>query len=225
LTGSITTATVNSFKQQLMMACHCFMTTNTQTGNTINSNNLINQLTATGNLVVGMAVSGTDVPSNTFIAYIVNSTAIVMSNNATGATQTSITFTGDVFKMALIKAGETGTYNNAITNYNQLTGNSDEVSGTNYTAGGYTLTNVTPTVPDSNTAITTFSVNPTWTTATIAANGAMIYNATTIARFGNGYSNNTVSNHDFGGEQQVTAGTFTVSLPAANGTVGLLRIA
>lgn len=227
--GVITTATVNSFKQQLLEGGHNFMASNTQTGTTTNANNTITALTSTVPLVIGMQVTAAaNVATNTFVAYIINSTACQISNTATGTGAISLNFTADTFKLALIKFNPTGTYDRSITTYAQLTGNTDEVSGTGYTAGGFTLTNVSPTVPDSNTAITTFSVNPSWTSATIDAAGAMIYNngisTLGLARFGNGIANNTVSNHDFGGEQKVTNGTFTVTIPAANGTVGLLRI-
>jgi hypothetical protein len=225
MVGSITTATVNSFKQQLLQGGHCFQATLAQTGNTITTNNLINNCTSTSNLMVGMLVSSTHTPSNTFIAYFVNSTAFVMSNNATGSAQETITVSGDVFKMALIKSTPTGTYDRLITTYTQLTGNTDEVSGAGYAAGGFTLTNINPSIPDSNTAITSFTTNPSWTTATISANGAMLYNGTAIARFGNGSSNNTIANYDFGATQSVTGGTFTVTIPTANGTAAILRVA
>ena len=222
--AGITTNMTNSFRQEVMQGAHNFQATLTQTGNTINTNNLINQLTSTANLVTGMNVSGTNIPSNTFIGYIVNSTAVVVSNNSTGAGQPSITFTADTFKLALIKFGMAGTYDKTTSNYANVTTNSDEVSGTGYTAGGFTLTNVNPSVPDSNTAITNFSVNPSWTTATIDAAGCIIYNATSPGRIGT-TTNRAVSLHDFGGEQKVTAGTFTVNMPTANGTAAILRLA
>src|SRR5437763_9559114 len=85
--------------------------------------------------------------------------------------------TGHVFKIALIKVSPAGTYGAASTNYSNITGNSDEASGTGYTAGGTALTNVTPTT-SGTTALTNFSPNPAWTTATISATGCMIYNTT-----------------------------------------------
>ena len=123
---------------------------------------------------------------------------------------------GNTFKMALIKSGMAGTYGAASTNYSNITGNSDEASGTGYTAGGATLTRVNPT-SSGTTAYTTFSSPVTWSTATISAAACMIYNTTN--------SNSSVSIHDFGGTVSSTAGTFTVTLPTADASNAILRIA
>ena len=122
---------------------------------------------------------------------------------------------GNTFKMALIKSGMAGTYGAASTNYSNITGNSDEASGTGYTAGGATLTRVDPT-SSGTTAYTTFSSPVTWSTATISAAACMIYNTTN--------SNSSVSIHDFGGTVSSTAGTFTVTLPTADASNAILRI-
>lgn len=124
---------------------------------------------------------------------------------------------GNTFKMALIKSGMAGTYGAASTNYSNITGNSDEPanSGT-YSAGGATLTRVDPT-SSGTTAYTTFSSPVTWTTATLSAAACMIYNTTN--------SNSSVSVHDFGGTVSSTAGTFTVTLPTADASNAILRIA
>lgn len=124
--------------------------------------------------------------------------------------------TGNSFKIALIKVGPAGTYGAASTNYSNITGNSDEVTGTGYSAGGVTLTNVTPTT-SGTTAYTTFSPNPSWTSATFSTTACMIYNSTN--------SNRSTSTHDFGGTQTVTAGTFTVVMPTADASNAILRIA
>lgn len=124
--------------------------------------------------------------------------------------------TGNTFKMALIKVSPAGTYGAASTNYSNITGNSDEVSGTGYSAGGTALTNVTPTT-SGTTAYWTFSPNPSWTSATFSTTACMIYNSSS--------SNRSVSTHDFGGTQTVTAGTFTVVMPTADASNAILRIA
>lgn len=124
--------------------------------------------------------------------------------------------TGNTFKMALIKVSPTGTYGAASTNYSNITGNSDEVTGTGYTAGGTTLTNVTPTT-SGTTAYWTFSPNPSWTSATFSTTACMIYNST------NG--NRACYTGDFGGTQTVAAGTFTVVMPTADASNAILRIA
>src|SRR5262245_14043907 len=82
--------------------------------------------------------------------------------------------TGNVFKIALFQS--TATLSNATTAYAA----SNEASGTGYSAGGNTLTNVTPTL-STNTAVTDFQ-DTTWTTSTITARGALIYNSTNANR-------------------------------------------
>lgn len=123
--------------------------------------------------------------------------------------------TGNAFSMALIKVGPAGTYGAASTNYSNITGNSDEVTGAGYTAGGTALVNVTPTT-SGTTSFWTFSPNPSWTSASFSTTACMIYNTT------NG--NRAVSTHDFGGTQTVTSGTFTVVMPTANASNAILRI-
>jgi hypothetical protein len=127
--------------------------------------------------------------------------------------------TGHAMKIALGKVSPTGTYGAATVNYSDLTGNSDEVTGTGYTAGGYAITaanNITP-LSSGTTAYTTPGVNPSWTTATFSATGAIMYNSSA--------SNKAVYVGDFGGTQTVTAGTFTILMPTNNSSTALLRIA
>lgn len=123
--------------------------------------------------------------------------------------------TGHTFKMALIKGSHTGTYGAASTNYSNITGNSDEASGTGYTVGGATLTSVTP-VTSGTTALCDFT-DPSWTTATFTADGCMIYNSSA--------SNKAVYVGSFGSTQTVSAGTFTVVLPAADASNAVIRLA
>ncbi len=123
--------------------------------------------------------------------------------------------TGNAFKVALIKHTPTGTYGAASTNYSNITGNSDEASGTGYSSGGATLTSVTPTT-SGTTAYGDFS-DVSWTTATIDADGMMIYNSTN--------SNKAVGCCDFGGEQKSTAGTFTIVFPTPDASNAIIRIA
>lgn len=125
--------------------------------------------------------------------------------------------TGDTFKIALLKSASagTGTYGAASTNYSDITGNSDETSGTGYTAGGNTLTNVTPT-SDSTTAITDFA-DTTWSSASFTTSGAMIYNSSA--------SNEAVAVLSFGGDQTVSSGDFQIQFPAAAANTAIIRIA
>lgn len=122
---------------------------------------------------------------------------------------------GNTFKLAMIKVGMAGTYGAASTNYSNITGNSDEVTGTGYSAGGGTLTRVDPTT-SGTTAYTDFA-DLVFTTATISATAAMIYNSTS--------SNRAVSVHDFGGTKTSTAGDFTIVFPTPDATNAILRIA
>ena len=122
--------------------------------------------------------------------------------------------TGDTYKIALIKPSPSGTYGAGTTNYSDLTGNSDEITGTGYTVGGVALVDVTPTL-DTNTAIITFGSNPAWPTATFSCAGALIYNTSK--------SNKAVAVFSLGGTQTVTGANFTLTLPAAAAATALIR--
>ena len=90
-----------------------------------------------------------------------------------------------------------------------------QATGTNYSAGGNALTNVTPALSGS-TAICDFA-DLTFGTATVTARGCLIYNST------NG--NKAIAVIDFGGEKTSTAGNFTIVFPAANATAAIIRLA
>lgn len=122
---------------------------------------------------------------------------------------------GDTFKLAMTKVGMAGTYGAATTNYSDITGNSDEVSGTGYTTGGASLTRIDPT-SSGTTAFTDFA-DLVFSTATISATAALIYNSTE--------SDAAVSVHDFGGTKTSTAGDFTIQFPAADASNAILRLA
>ena len=123
---------------------------------------------------------------------------------------------GDTFKIALIRASQVGTYGAATTSYSDLTGNSDEVTGTGYTAGGETLTKIDPT-SSGTTGYLDFG-DASWTSATFTAAGALIYNDTATG-------DPAVCVLSFGGDQSVTASTFTVQFPAAGASTAIIRIA
>lgn len=117
--------------------------------------------------------------------------------------------TGDVFKIALYTSS--ATLGATTTAYSAT----NEVTGTGYTAGGNTLTNVTPT-SSGTTAFTDFA-DTTWSSATITARGALIYNSSK--------SNKAVAVLDFGSDKTSTAGDFTIIFPAADATNAIIRIA
>ena len=127
------------------------------------------------------------------------------------------TFGTDTFKLALIKSGESGTYGASTTNYSDVTGNSDEISNTgNYSAGGADLTSVTVTGGSSaSTAFVDFD-NVQFTSATIDANGAIIYNSSE--------GNKAVAIINFGSTQSSDNGTFTVTMPAPGTSSAIIRI-
>jgi len=133
------------------------------------------------------------------------------------ATHDFTTTTGNVFKIALFRATASiaGTYGAATTNYSEMTGDSDEATGTGYVAGGNTLTNVTPT-STGTTAFTDFA-DTTWSTATITASGALIYNSSA--------SNASVAVLDFGADKTSTAGDFTIIFPTDDASNAIIRIA
>lgn len=129
-------------------------------------------------------------------------------NFGTGVVRASTA--ADTFKIALYTSS--ATLDATTTAYTT----SGEVVGTGYTAGGNTLTiSVVPT-SSGTTAYLSFS-NTSWTTATITARGALIYNST--------QSNAAVAILDFGSDKTSTAGTFTIVFPTADATDAIIRIA
>ena len=125
--------------------------------------------------------------------------------------------TGDTFKIALYTSSVTlGASTTDYSSTNEIT----NTSGTAYTAGGASLTSVTP-VADSTTAVCDFA-DVSWTSASFTANGCLIYNTTT----GTGSSTtDSVCAIAFGGDKTVSSGTFTVQFPAAAAATAILRIA
>ena len=116
---------------------------------------------------------------------------------------------GNTFRMALYTSSATLS---AATTVYTTTG---EVVGTGYTAGGNTLTKVDPAL-SGTTGFIDFS-NTTWTSATFTARGALIYNST------NG--NKAVAVLDFGGDKDVSNGTFSISFPTPSSSSAIIRIA
>jgi hypothetical protein len=116
---------------------------------------------------------------------------------------------GHVFKIALFTSS--ATLDATTTTYSTT----NEVVGTGYTAGGFTLTNVDPST-SGTTAMATFSINPNWGGSSFSASQALIYNTSN--------SNKAVAVLDFGGVQTVTAGSFVINLPGVTSTTALLRL-
>lgn len=118
----------------------------------------------------------------------------------------------DALKAALYLAS--ATINAATTVY----GTAGEVTGTNYAAGGVAVTNATPPSDSGTTAFWTPSASIAYANVTlsVAFDAVLIYNAT--------QGNKAVSVHTFG-SQTVTAGNFTLTMPANDAANALLRIA
>ena len=116
---------------------------------------------------------------------------------------------GNSFKLALYTSS--ATMSAATTAYSAT----NEASGTNYTAGGAALTNITP-VSSGTTALADFA-DLTFSNATITARGCLIYNDTN--------SDKAVAVLDFGGDKTSTAGDFTIQFPAADASNAIIRIA
>jgi len=118
--------------------------------------------------------------------------------------------TGDTFKLALYD--NSASFTAATTAYTSV--NEVGNSGT-YAAGGGALTNVTPTT-SGTTAFADFA-DITFTSATITAYGALIYNSTASG-------DPVVVVLDFGGAKTSTSGDFQVVFPTADATNAIIRI-
>jgi hypothetical protein len=119
---------------------------------------------------------------------------------------------GNTFKIALFTSDASlGAGTTAYSTSNEITNS----SGTAYTAGGATLTSVTPTT-SGTTALCDFA-DVSFTSATFTANGALIYNDT--------QSDKAVAVIAFGGDKTVTSGTFTIQFPTADASNAIIRIA
>ena len=122
---------------------------------------------------------------------------------------------GDTFKLAL--HDNNAAFTAATTDYTAT----DEVGDSgSYAAGGGTLTNVNPS-SSGTTAFTDFD-DLTFTSATITARGALIYNTTEGSGTG---TTNTVVVLDFGSDKTSTAGDFQIAFPTADASNAIIRIA
>ena len=129
--------------------------------------------------------------------------------HAFGTTVVRGATTADTFYMALYTSS--ATLDATTTAYTAT----NETSGTGYVAGGQALTTVAPT-SSGTTAFLDFD-DETWTTASITARGALIYNST--------QSNKAVAVLDFGADKTSTNGDFTVVFPTADASNAIIRIA
>ena len=121
------------------------------------------------------------------------------------------TSTGDVFKLALYT--NSASFTAATTAY---TATNEVGNSGSYAAGGGSLVNVTPTT-SGTTAFADFD-DLAFTSATITARGALIYNSSAAG-------NPTVAVLDFGSDKTSTTGTFTIQFPTADASNAIIRIA
>lgn len=136
---------------------------------------------------------------------------ILSGIHALGTTVTRGGTTADTIKAALYVT--TATIGAATTAYSAT----NEVSGTNYTAGGATVTNATAPTTSGTTAIWTPSASISWSTVTLATafDCVLLYNST--------QSNKAIAAYTFGA-QTVTAGNFTLTMPTNDATHALIQL-
>ena len=125
---------------------------------------------------------------------------------------------GDTFKLALYAEGSGGKSSTTATlgfGTTAFTTTGEIASSGTYATGGGSLTRVDPTT-SSTTAFTDFA-DLSFTTATITAMGALIYNSSD--------SNKAVCVLDFTSNKTSTSGTFTIQFPTADANNAIIRIA
>lgn len=125
------------------------------------------------------------------------------------ATHNFLASGGHTFKFALYTPS--ATLNEATTAYSAT----NEVSSANYTAGGFTLTNVNPST-SGTTVMVTFSANPTWNNVSFTTSQGLIYNSSA--------SNKAVGVLDFGGSIVVASGNVSITIPSVTPTTALIRL-
>jgi len=223
-----------SFKVGLLNGVFNFQTGTgaTFTGSTVGTTTLTVTAVAYGTLYIGMGVTTSAAP-NTTIGYI---TAYGTGTGGVGtytlsatSTVSSTSMVGGAFFIALYT--NTATFDSTTAIYTAT----NEVTGTGYTATGNQLSvSVTPSPagPTWSGANTTAYINfsdTTWTTATITARGALIYQNATLTIGGSSLIRPTCAVLDFGSDKSSSASNFTIQFPAIGssptGSTAIIRIA
>ena len=223
-----------SFKVGLLNGVFNFQTATgcTFTGSTVGTTTLTVSAVASGTLYIGMGITTSAAP-NTTIGYI---TAYGTGNGGAGtytlsatSTVSSTSMVGGAFFIALYT--NTATFDSTTAIYTAT----NEVTGTGYTATGNQLsvsTTPSPAGPTWSGANTTAYINfsdTTWTTATITARGALIYQNATLTIGGSSLIRPTCAVLDFGSDKSSSASNFTIQFPAVGssptGSTAILRIA
>ena len=117
---------------------------------------------------------------------------------------------GDTFRIALYS--NSASFTAATTAYT----NTNEITGTGYTAKGNSLTRVDPST-SGTTAFTDFS-DSTWTSSTLTARGALVFNDSASG-------DPSVIVLDFTADKSSSSGDFTIVFPAADASNAIIRIA
>ena len=202
---AITQAICGSFKQELLDGVHDFggVFTGSISGTTLTVSAVTN-----GVLTVGSAISGTGITAGTKITAYGSGTGgagtytVDISQTVASTTITS----GDTFKIALYTSS--ASLDSSTTVYSS----SNESSGPGYTAGGGTLTNLGTSL-SGTTAYLSWD-NYTWSSATISAYGALIYNTSK--------NNAAVAVLSFGATYSSTNGNFQITFPANTSSTAVI---
>lgn len=220
---AITSAVCDSFKVQALQSVHDFSNISL-TAASVAAGTGVYTITSSApgasngyaGLTVVFAGFGTSANNGTFKITASSATTLTTTNsNSANSGAMGTTQIGDVFKLALYTAS--ATMSKTTTNY--VVTNEVGNSGT-YAAGGGTLVSTTP-VLSTDTACCLFATL-SFTTATIAAEGCMIYNSSKVLNATGGAA---VIVLDFGGVQTSTAGTFTITFPAQTAGNAILQLA
>jgi hypothetical protein len=202
---AITQAIPGSLKQELLNHVHDFgaVVTGAISGTTLTVSAVTN-----GVLAVGSFLSGSGVTAGTYITALGTGTGGAGTYTVSASqTVSSTTITsGDTFKIALYTSS--ANLSSATTAYTT----SGESSGTGYTAGGATLTNLGTSL-SGTTAYLSWN-DYTWSSATISAAGALIYNSSR--------NNAAVAVLSFGAVYSSTNGNFTITFPANTSSTAVI---
>jgi hypothetical protein len=224
-----------SFKVGLMNGVFNFQTGTgaTFTGSTAGSTTLTVSAVASGTIYIGMGVTtGTGVSLTTIgyiTAYGTGTGGVGTYTLSASSTVSSTSMVGGAFFIALYT--NLATFDSTTSAYTT----SQEVTGTGYYAGGNQLsvsTTPSPAGPTWSGANTTAYINfsdTTWSTATITARGALIYQNATLTIGGSSIVRPTCAVLDFGSDKSSSASNFTIQFPAVGssptGSTAIIRIA
>jgi hypothetical protein len=241
MAGSVTTNISNSVLAEFLGSGHCALPP--QSGIVVSQSSSVSGTITTpiAGIAVGMAQTGTNAGTGAVVATLGPAAGAYTTSVASSGNLTLATFTGDVFKMALIAsalagnvaygAGGTGSL---TTNYGTGSGTptqanlgTDEQAGSGtYAAGGLAVVPaaIAQTNPVNSAAIG-FSTTIQWTGATLSVAGSELYNTSArLSAAATPVAGRVLAVYSFGGTQTVTSGTMTLTQPTQDGHTGLVRL-